>query len=490
MFVRVLVAAKGVPKCQAVCSAIQVRWLLAQPGSVGDQRVDEVAGGSKDSLPALPPRSFRGGRVVRSAAAIQFLQSGVFLSVFSDYAAVWRREEEFGWSRSTLSWAFAMSRAESGLLGPLQGWLIERFGPRSVIRAGAVLFVIGWLLLSQMQNLWHFFAFYFLIAVGASLCGFVTLTSAMVNWFRRRRTAALVMGQTGFAAGGLLGLLVVWWMQESGNWRLVAGVSGSVVGVLIFVLARGVDYRPSDVGEYVDGIPDEPAAPLGAGEVTDHRRGLETALHFTAREAMRTRAFWLISFGHGTALLVVSTFLANRAIYLTEQRGWSSLTASAVGTSVLAFQFIGMMLGGSLGDRIDKRYIAAAAMLGHSAGILLFAHASSPWMVWAFVPLHGISWGARGPLMQALRADYFGPTYFASIMGYSSLVVMFGMMLGGPFAAIIADRLDGNFTPGFTILGALVAFGAIWFLTLSPPLHPSLKGGSGATGDGLASSDD
>ena len=416
------------------------------------------------SVPPLPARSFRGWRVVKAAAGIQFLQSGLYLNVFSDYAVVLR--EQFGWGRSTLTFAFSMTRAESGLLGPLQGWMVERFGPKRVIRIGAVLFTVGWLLLSQMNSLWQFFAFYFAIAVGASLSGFLTLTSAMVNWFRRRRATALTLGQAGFAIGGLLTPLVAWYLSRYG-WRSAAVLTGLFGGTAMFIIARWVEYRPSDVGEHVDGQPDDQ-------DLNSPGSQYVTLADFTVREAMRTKAFWLISFGHATALLVVSAVLANRALYLQEQRGWSHVEAGFVGAGIVAFQFVGMILGGLLGDRIDKRYIAAAAMLGHSVGIVLFAHGSSTWMIWLFVPLHGTAWGARGPLMQALRADYFGPTYFPSIMGYSSLIVMLGMMSGGIFAAGAADRMDGNYTPGFTVLGVIVAFGAIWFLTLKPPIHPSL----------------
>ncbi len=62
--------------------------------------------------------------------------------------------------------------------------------------------------------------------------------------------------------------------------------------------------------------------------------------------------------------------------------------------------------------------------------LLILALASGPLMVWVFVLLHGVAWGLRGPLQQAMRADYFGATDFGKIMGFSSLIVMTGMMIG------------------------------------------------------------
>jgi MFS family permease len=416
-----------------------------------------------------PPRSFGGWKIIRAAALIQAIQSGLYLSAFSEYAK--RLKDEFGWSNSAVTWAFAMTRAESGLLGPFQGWLIERIGPRRVIRVGAVLFGAGWMLLSQVQSLWQFYTFYFVVAVGASLAGFLTLTSVMVSWFQRRRASALYIGQAGFAIGGLgvygLVQLLNWW-----GWRPVAFGTGIVGAIAFWLLAGSIVRHPNDVGEFVDGIDPAVVRAEVASDGTETSQPPEPVVNrdLTAQQAMRTQAFWLISFGHGTALLVVSTFLANWASYLQEQRGWSNSSSALVLGGVTIGQFIGMLLGSQLGDRMDKRKIAAAAMFGHSLGLLAFAHASSSWMVWLIVPLHGVAWGARGPLMQALRADYFGPTHFAKIMGYSSLIVMMGMMLGGPIAGILADRNGGNFTPGFTLIAGLCAFGAVWFLTLRPPV--------------------
>jgi MFS family permease len=163
--------------------------------------------------------------------------------------------------------------------------------------------------------------------------------------------------------------------------------------------------------------------------------------------------------------------LAHRAIYLTDQRGWTTVASGLVGGGIVLMQFVGQLLGGFLGDRIDKRYIAATAMFGHAAGLLLFAHAGARWMVWAFVPLHGLAWGARGPLMQALRADYFGAAAFGTIMGFSSLVVMFGMIFGGLVAGVMADAFD-SYTPGLTVLALLSGTGAVFFLLLRPPKRP------------------
>ncbi len=139
---------------------------------------------------------FRGWKVVRTGALIQGLQSAVLLQAFGAYAVV--LEEEFGWSKSALSAAYSMNRAESALLGPVPGWMLDTYGPRKVARVGAVMMALGFVALSQIQSLWQFFLAFVFVSVGAGLSGFLTVTVSIVRWFERRRARALSFGSMGF----------------------------------------------------------------------------------------------------------------------------------------------------------------------------------------------------------------------------------------------------------------------------------------------------
>jgi MFS family permease len=90
-------------------------------------------------------------------------------------------------------------------------------------------------------------------------------------------------------------------------------------------------------------------------------------------------------------------------------------------------------------------------------------------MVLAFAVLHGLSWGMRGPLMSAMRADYFGAAAFGRISGMASLIVMFGMM-GGPLVAGILADYTGDYVVGFSVLAALAATGSIFFVRARRPV--------------------
>jgi MFS family permease len=107
-------------------------------------------------------------------------------------------------------------------------------------------------------------------------------------------------------------------------------------------------------------------------------------------------------------------------------------------------------------------------MAGHATALLLLATANTFWMVIAFAVLHGLSWGVRGPLMAAIRADYFGSAAFGMIQGTSSMIVMLGMIAGPLIAGILADR-TGTYTAGFVLLAAMAGLGSVFFILAKPP---------------------
>ena len=89
-------------------------------------------------------------------------------------------------------------------------------------------------------------------------------------------------------------------------------------------------------------------------------------------------------------------------------------------------------------------------------------------MVTAFALLHGWAWGTRGPLMVAMRADYFGASSFGTIMGFSSLIVMLGMTSGPLIAGYVADR-TGSYEVGFSALALGSLLGSVFFMLARAP---------------------
>ena len=373
--------------------------------------------------------------------------------------------DEFGWSKAALSGAFSLQQIENGMLGPVQGWLIDKFGPRLSMRIGVVMFGLGFIAFSQINSLLGFYVAYLFIAIGSSLSGYFPFTVVIVSWFNKKRSRALSSMQTGGALGGLL-VVAIAFALETWGWRSTALVSGIAIMVLGLPLSQVAIAKPEDVGLRADGDPPEADdASYPAGEPRPNR----DADDFSLKEAMRTPAFWLISLGHGSALLIVSAVNVHLILHLEEDLGYSLALASLAVAVIQAAQIGGTVLGGLLGDTHDKRKLAFFCMFSHAIALVLVAYATNALMVFTFAVLHGAAWGLRGPLMGAIRADYFGRTSYGAILGTSSLITMFGSITGPVVAGILADR-TGNYQLGFTILAVLAGMGSVFFLLAKRPV--------------------
>ena len=373
-----------------------------------------------------------------------------------------------------------MQQVENGMLGPVQGWLIDRFGPRLSLRIGVVMFGIGFIAFSQIHSLIGFYAAYLCIAVGVSLGGYFPFTVVIVNWFERHRSRALSTMQTGGAIGGLL-VVVIALALETWGWRSTAFVSGILVMLVGLPMAQVARQRPEEMGLRADGDPPDTEE---RAEKDLEDRAVRDANDFTLREAMRTPAFWLISLGHGSALLIVSAVNVHLILHLEDDLGYSLALASLAVTVVQVGQIGGTLLGGVIGDKYDKRKIAFVCMAAHSIALLLVAYATNLVMVFTFSILHGAAWGLRGPLMGAIRADYFGRTSYGAILGTSSLITMFGSIAGPLVAGVLADQTH-SYEVGFTVLAALAGMGSVFFLLAKRPIKPSIMHPAGSAAGSL-----
>lgn len=406
---------------------------------------------------------FYGWWILAAGFSVQLLVGGVFQQSYGAYVADLQGEE--GWSKTALAGAFSFTQLVGGVVAPFQGAVMDRVGPRAVMRIGFVIFGGGFILLSRVDSLAAFYGAFVLLAVGFSFTAYFPLTVALVNWFERKRARALSTMSLGFGVSGLLVPAVALSVEHFG-WRPTALASGISLIVLGLPLAQVMRRRPEDYGEVPDGVR-EPAA---SGPASPERE--EGPQHdFTAAEALRTPAFWLVSLGHGSALLVVGAVSVHAISHLTEDLHYSVSGAALVVTLMTTMQVAGLLVGAAIGDRFDKRLIAAACMFMHMAGMLLVTFAVSFVMVAAFAVLHGLAWGIRGPLMQAIRADYFGRRSFGVIMGMSSTIIMVGQIAGPLVAGLLADS-TGSYEAGFTLMAVLAGLGSGFFVFAKRPQLP------------------
>jgi MFS family permease len=408
---------------------------------------------------------FYGWWIVAAGIWIQAITTGFLMQAFGSYVLV--MQQEFNWSRTAFSVAFSAQQAESGLLGPIQGWMLDKWGPRMVMTAGMVILGLGFIAFSQINTLWTFYATFLIMAIGVSMAGFKSIGATVVNWFHRRRSTAMGIVHVGMGIGGLMVPAVALSLSTFG-WRTTAFGSGVLVLLVGVPLAQVFRHTPEQYGLRPDGDvddddPDENGvrAPLGYDDRDD----------FSPRQAMRTPAFWLISIGHSLGVLVVGTVMVHAVVHMNESLGYSLTAGASVIALMTTCSIFGNLFGGFIGDRLNKPYLAAGCMVGSGLAIFVLGWASTFWMVIAFAVIQGVAHGVRGVLMMPIRADYFGRRSFATIMGLSGLIVMIGMMGGPILAGIMADTI-GDYRLAFTILGVIVASGSLCFLFARKPVHP------------------
>ena len=423
-------------------------------------------------------RVFYGWWIVTGGFFLQMVAGSLMLHSFTAYFPL--LQTQFGWSRAILSGAFALSRAESGILGPLQGWLIDKFGPRMMVRVGMLMFGAGFILFSQTDSVLDYYLTFALMAAGSSIAGFLPVATTVVNWFDRQRGVAMGIAMSGFGVGGLLVPIVAWSLISLG-WRPTAFFSGVLIILVGLPIAQLMRQRPEQYGYLPDGASssttqseDDSSQELLQPSVTPNQDEVDG---FTAREAMRTPAFWLLSFGHSMALFTVGAVSLHLIPHIIDSVGVSVTAASSAVVVMTIFNILGQLGGGFLGDRVSKRWLVVAAMLLHSAALLILAYATTLLFVFIFAVLHGTAWGVRGPMMTTIRADYFGRASFATIMGFSSLIVMVGMTSGPLIAGFLADIFDG-YRVGFIVIAAITGIGSLFFVLATPPKPPDRISGS------------
>jgi MFS family permease len=237
-----------------------------------------------------------------------------------------------------------------------------------------------------------------------------------------------------------------------------------IIGLPLAQMVRGT---PEAHGLLPDG--DQPALPHDPS--LNNLGGLDEN-EFTVGEALRDRSFWYISVGHGIALIAVFAVMVHLVPHLVQGLGWSETSAQAMFTLVTVTSIVGQVGGGFLGDRYNKARIAGLCMFGHAGALLLFVIATSVPMVAVAAAIHGLSWGTRGPLMMAIRADYYGRKNFGTIVGYSNILVMVGPLIGPTFAGAMSDRYN-DYGVAFLSLAILVGASSLFFFLARTPPTPN-----------------
>ena len=422
------------------------------------------------SIPAINHRvrgSFYGWKLVGLTMVVNALASG---PVWSG-VGVWVKalEIQFGWSRTQLTGAFSLTQLEGSILGPFIGYLIDRLGPRRMIFIGFVVIGLGFLVFSRTTNLPMFYLAYAIIMTGISAGTWLPCMATISRWFTRKRGTAMAIAGEGSPLGALLLIPLLAWAVTPGHlgWSTTALWVGILFLAVAWPISRSIRDHPEDYGEVPDGnllsSPQE-----GPTAIEDTLRStLEIGPDFTARQAIRTSAFWYITFGHALSSMLIATLTVHLVPMLTDQ-GLSLQMAAYMFSVLMGVQAVFQLLGGYLGDRYPKNLVLFGFTSVQAVGFTLAAFAHTIPMAILFAVLYGTGHGGRVPITTAIRGDYFGNKAFATITGIS-MAPLYAFMLVAPlFAAIMFDT-RGDYQLPFLVLGGLGSLSGVCFLFAKRP---------------------
>jgi MFS family permease len=360
-------------------------------------------------------------------------------------------EREFGWSRTAISGAFSLARIESGLLGPLEGYLTDRVGAHRMLFIGLIVCSFGFIALSWVNSLPMLYTVIILgIVLGSSLGYNMPISVLIAKVFHERRSLAFGIFRMGPGISGPL-VPLVGWMIGLWGWRTAAAVSGNIIFSIGLPIACFI-YRI-----YLQEEAATSSFEAGSAHAPATRR-LSNDPQFTLREALRLKAFWFFSTAMALRHMVTEGVSVHFVILLVD-RGWTTAAASSLlGISALigAPARLGM---GWLGDLLDKRKLMMGLLLALSFSVLLMGYTAEALIFTPCMIIYSLSYGGLASLQEPIRADYFGTKAFATIQGMSRSVQTAGTFLGPIIAGFLYD-LTRSYTIAFGIF-ALVSLGAV-----------------------------
>ena len=373
-------------------------------------------------------------------------------------------ERHFGWSRTVLSGAFSLARAEGALLGPIEGFLVDRFGTRRMVLIGLTILAIGFLLFSQVNSVWNFYLAFMVITVGAGVGGFLPMMAAINNWFIRKRTLAMAIAMSGGHFGGFLVPLLALSIESQGFRITTFGIG---VFLLAFVVPgyRLIRNRPEEYGLLPDGDP--PPSMAEATIPNSVPPKVDSEPQFTVRQAVLTPAFWLITISNVSSSVSITVLAVHLVPRLTDI-GLEPVTAGLIVLMVSAIALPSQYVAGYVGDRLPKPPVIFVLLVLQATSVLVLALAENIYWAFMFAVLYGIGFGGRIPLMTAIRGDFFGRKAFATISGISQFPSNLATIGALIFAGYMFDTTGSYFVP-FIIFALLNYLGALLMLVVRRP---------------------
>jgi MFS family permease len=389
------------------------------------------------------PDSLAGWFAALSAFIAGFVVFGVTYSFGVFFTPI---EAEFDASRTATSVFFAITGMLFYFFGWITGRLSDRFGPRPVVAAGAIIMGTGLTLTAAAPQMWTGYLAYGTGAgIGAS-CAYIPTLAHVGGWFTRHRTTALGLAAAGTGCGTLLMPPIAAVLIQTYGWRTAYALFGAGSFVLL-LLCAGLARRP----------------PLAqAGQTTSLRRVV------SSRPFMLLYVSWVLA---TTGLVASMVFLPPFAL----TTGVSPVAASSLISIVGGMSVLGRSGIGFISRKAGPVRLYKFSVLVMAASYLLWLPFTGYGWLAAFAATLGFGYGVRIALTPVVLIEFFGLENLGAVLGLFFTASSISAICGPLLAGLIIDQ-TGSYQSGVAF--ALV-MGVMGFIAVVPLRRSTLSAGFG-----------
>ncbi|MFC1869553.1 MFS transporter, partial [Thermodesulfobacteriota bacterium] len=270
-----------------------------------------------------PLRFYYGWVIIAVSFLTIFLSLGTRVSFGVFYVAILG---EFGWGRAETAGAFSLALVCHAIFAPVTGTFIDRIGPRRLFPLGAILLFLGLLAASRINNIWHLYLIFGVMAIGINIISVAPHMSIVHRWFIRKKGLAIGLMMSGVGLGGLVLVPFSELMIETFSWRWAFIIlSGIILCILLPLTAIFHRSYPTDVGQYPDGIVPEKDDSLNLHSERD-AVSPEAQRSWSFASAIRVKSFWSLELAIMCEGLIMSMLWVHLAVFIVDV-GYSKMFA-------------------------------------------------------------------------------------------------------------------------------------------------------------------
>ena len=366
-------------------------------------------------------------------------------------------EREFGWTRTQINLSLSIGLI-SGLLSPLIGWGVDKYGSRTIMTTSLIAVAISFLLRANMTELWQWYALSALMAVGFPGT-WLPIGKLVGTWFPATRGRMMGTAITGNNVFGLVGVPVFSLIIRAEGWRL----GYTVIGVIVLVITVAVWFVIQSDPLHGD---------VAAIEPTPTDQNNVRSSDYSLREAMRTKKFWLLLAGVTCAGFSYPSFMTQLIPHM-QSVGWGSTQATLVLTVLAGTALASKISWGLISEKLTARISFVIAIFTMSSGVILVTLAGSSVFVWPAIVYFGAGFGGIGPLMSLVVMEVFGMRNYGTIQGVVTMVLATVPILIGPIVAGRLFDLTGSYDTSFWIVSGIFASGGLLVFSVRVQKVPS-----------------